>query len=84
MEALRAEVIVASTLYLMSAWVLDPTPCGCRVRAIVAHLERLMRMDGLDPVIRATAIQLHEHWQRVATQIAGSDASAIAPNRSLH
>jgi hypothetical protein len=84
MEAPRAEVIVASTLYLMSAWVLDPSSCGCRVHAIVAHLERLMQMDGLDPVIRATAIQLHEHWQRVANQIGDSDETVAATNRTWH
>jgi len=66
MDQPRAEVIVASTLYLISSVAFDASPCPCRVLAIVAHLERMMQMDGLDPVLRATAIQLHANWQRVA------------------
>ena len=69
MEQPRPEVIVASTLYLISGWIFDPSPCACRVRAIVAHLERMMQTDGLDPVLRATAIQLHESWKRVAERL---------------
>jgi len=69
MDQPRAEVIVASTLYLISGWVFDPTPCACRVHAIVAHLERMMQMEELDPVLRATAIQLHESWQRVVKKL---------------
>ena len=69
MDQPRPEVIVASTLYLISGWIFDPSPCACRVRAIVAHLERMMQTDGLDPVLRATAIQLHESWKRVAESL---------------
>ena len=69
MDDTRPEVIVASTLYLISGWAFDPSPCACRVRAIVAHLERMMDMAGLDPVLRATALQLHESWHRVAQKI---------------
>lgn len=75
MDQPRPEVIVATTLYLISGWVFDPSPCACRVQAIVVHLERMMAMDGLDPVLRATAIQLHESWQRVATRLAASAPS---------
>jgi hypothetical protein len=82
MDQARAEVIVASTLYLISSVVFDASPCPCRVRAIVAHLERMMQMDGLDPVLRATAIQLHASWQRVAEDIvAGADG---AEHRTMH
>jgi hypothetical protein len=73
MDQPRAEVIVASTLYLISGCVFDPTPCACRVHAIVAHLERMMQMEGLDPVLRATAIQLHENWRRVVQKIEAAD-----------
>ncbi len=69
MDQPRAEVIVASTLYLISSWVSDPMACRCRLRAIVAHLERMMQMDGVDPVLRATAIQLHEYWLRIARKV---------------
>ncbi len=69
MDQARPEVIVASALYLISGWAFDPSPCACRVRAIVAHLERMMTIEGLDPVLRATAIQLHESWQRVAVRL---------------
>ncbi len=65
MDQPRPEVIVASTLYLMSSWVFDPSPCPCRLQAIVAHLERMMQMPDLDPVLRATAIQLHAHWRGI-------------------
>jgi hypothetical protein len=82
MEQARAEVIVASTLYLISGWVFDPSPCACRVQAIVAHLERMMTMDDLDPVLRATAIQLHESWRRVAQRL--DESSAPAPGRTWH
>ena len=69
MDQPRPEVIVASTLYLISGCIFDPSPCACRVRAIVAHLETMMQTDGLDPVLRATAIQLNESWKRVAEQL---------------
>ncbi len=87
MDQPRPEVIVASTLYLISGWAFDPSPCACRVHAIVAHLERMMTLDGLDPVLRATAIQLHESWQRVASRLAESgetDAVAPSPQRLWH
>jgi hypothetical protein len=81
MDQPRAEVIVASTLYLISGWVSDPSPCACRLQAIVAHLERMMQMDALDPVLRATAIQLHEHWQRIARKVeAESEAAESSTN----
>jgi hypothetical protein len=83
MEQARAEVIVASTLYLISGWVFDPSPCACRVQAIVAHLERMMTMDDLDPVLRATAIQLHENWRRVAHELE-QPAPAPAPAPVWH
>jgi hypothetical protein len=83
MEQARPEVIVASTLYLLSSWVLDPSSCACRAHAIVAHLERMMTMDGLDPVLRATAIQLHENWRRVA-QTLDRPAPAPAPAPVWH
>ncbi len=78
MDEPRPEVIVASTLYLISGWVFNPSHCPCHVRAIVAHLEKMMDTDGLDPVLRATALQLHENWQRVARQL-GEDGSSGAP-----
>ncbi len=81
MDDPRPEVIVASTLYLMSGWAFDPSPCACRVKAIVAHLEKMMGMAELDPVLRATAIQLHESWHRVAEKI---DASPQADTGSPH
>jgi hypothetical protein len=83
MDQPRAEVIVASTPYLISGWVFDPTPCACRVRAIVTHLERMMQMEGLGPVLRATAIQLHENWGRVVQKIeaAGAPSSQSHPIR---
>lgn len=87
MDQPRPEVIVASTLYLISGWAFDPSPCACRVHAIVAHLERMMTLDGLDPVLRATAIQLHESWQRVASRLVESgetDAVAPSPHRLWH
>ena len=87
MDQPRPEVIVASTLYLISGWAFDPSPCACRVHAIVAHLERMMTLDGLDPVLRATAIQLHESWQRVVSRLAESgetDAVAPSPQRLWH
>ena len=79
MDQPRPEVIVASTLYLISGWIFDPSPCACRVRAIVAHLERMMDTDGMDPVLRATAIQLHETWQRVERNLAQSAAASTEP-----
>jgi hypothetical protein len=81
MDEARPEVIVASTLYLISGCILDPSPCACRVKAIVAHLERMMSMDGLDPVLRATAIQLHENWCRVAREF---DEPAHEPVEATH
>ncbi len=69
MDEPRPEVIVATTLYLISGWAFDPSPCACRVKAIVAHLERMMQTPGLDPVLRATALQLHDSWHRVALKI---------------
>jgi hypothetical protein len=84
MDQPRPEVIVASTLFLISGWVFDPTPCACRVHAIVAHLERMMVMDGLDPVLRATAIQLHESWQRVAAKIEAPTEVPMHPERIWH
>ena len=69
MDQPRPEVIVATTLYLISGWMFDPAPCACRVKAIVAHLERMMEMPGIDPVLRATALQLHESWYRVARRM---------------
>lgn len=83
----RAEVIVASTLYLISSWLFDPSPCSCRLAAIVAHLERMMGMEGLDPVLRATALQLHEHWQRAATrsaQTAALEEAQALPHHTWH
>ncbi len=78
MDDPRPEVIVATTLYLISGWAFDPSPCACRVKAIVAHLEKMMDMAGLDPVLRATAIQLHESWHRVAENIdAAPEAQAV-------
>jgi hypothetical protein len=79
MDQPRPEVIVASALYLISGWAFDPSPCACRVQAIVAHLERMMTMDGLDPVLRATAIQLHESWRRVAAKLASAAAEVEPP-----
>lgn len=76
MDDNRPEVIVASTLYLISGWAFDASPCACRVRAIVAHLERMMDMAGLDPVLRATALQLHDSWHRVAQRI---DEAPVSP-----
>ncbi|MEO8936193.1 MAG: hypothetical protein ABI277_07225 [Burkholderiaceae bacterium] len=74
----RPEVIVAATLYLISGGAFDPSPCACRVKAIVAHLEKMMDMTDLDPVLRATAIQLHESWHRVAEKIdAALEAQAV-------
>jgi hypothetical protein len=89
MDQTRAEVIVASTLYLISSWVSDPSACACRLRAIVAHLERMMRMDGLDPVLRATAIQLHEHWLGIARKVGmdtieAEEQAALATQRTWH
>ncbi len=84
MDQPRPEVIVASTLYLISGLAFDPSPCACRVKAIVAHLERMMTMDGLDPVLRATAIQLHESWQRVAGKIDAGPAIADDVPAVLH
>jgi hypothetical protein len=87
MDQPRPEVIVASTLYLISGWAFDPSPCACRVRAIVAHLERMMSLEGLDPVLRATAIQLHDSWQRVASKLVDSaedEAVAPVPRRLWH
>lgn len=78
MDQPRPEVIVASTLYLISGWVFDPSPCACRVRAIVAHLERMMVTDGLDPVLKATAIQLHESWLRVEAKLIASASAELA------
>lgn len=79
MDDPRPEVIVASTLYLISGWAFDPAPCACRVKAIVAHLEKMMGMAALDPVLRATAIQLHESWHGVAEKIdAASDTQGGA------
>jgi hypothetical protein len=54
------------------------------VHAIVAHLERMMVMDGLDPVPRATAIQLHECWQRVAAKIETAAEAPVYPERIWH
>jgi len=79
MDQPRPEVIVASTLYLISGWVFDPSPCACRVRAIVAHLERMMVTDGLDPVLKATAIQLHESWQRVEARLIANASVEPSP-----
>ena len=84
MEQSRPEVIVASALYLISGWAFDPSPCACRVKAIVAHLERMMVMEGLDPVLRATAIQLHESWHRVAKQIGEPSVADEGPVALLH
>lgn len=84
MDQARPEVIVASTLHLISGWVFDPSPCACRVRAVVAHLERMMQTDGLDPVLRATAIQLHESWERVERQLTQMPAEGTAPHALLH
>ena len=81
MDQARPEVIVASALYLISGWAFDPAPCACRVRAIVAHLETMMTIEGIDPVLRATAIQLHESWHRVAARIAEPEAApAVVPD----
>ena len=84
MEDTRHEVIVASTLYLISGWAFDPSPCACRVRAIVAHLERMMQMEGLDPVLRATALQLHESWHRVAQKIDVEPAPPSGAQQTWH
>ena len=84
MDDTRPEVIVASTLYLISGWAFDPSPCACRIRAIVAHLERMMQMDGLDPVLRATALQLHESWRRVAQKIDVEPGQASAAQQTVH
>ena len=84
MDQARPEVIVASTLYLLSSWSLDPAPCACRVQAIVAHLERMMTMDDLDPVLRATAIQLHENWRRVARKLEQASAEPAAATPVWH
>ena len=84
MDRPRPEVIVASTLYLMSSCLLDPTPCACRVRAILAHLETIMDRDGFDPVLRATAIQLHAHWREVAERLAGTPSAAETAPSVLH
>ena len=83
MEAPRPEVLVASTLYLISGWAFDPAPCACRVKAIVAHLEQLMGTADIDPVIRATAIQLHESWHRVAKRLNDSSPPP-ATGETLH
>ena len=83
MDDTRPEVIVATTLYLISGWAFDAAPCACRVRAIVAHLERMMDMAGLDPVLRATALQLHDSWRRVARKIDEAPAAAV-PGTTLH
>ena len=79
----RPEVLVASTLYLISGWAFDPTPCACRVKAIVAHLEQLMSADGIDPVLRATAIQLHESWHRVVVRL-DEPTPPASTKRALH
>lgn len=84
MDQPRPEVIVASTLYLISSWVFDPTPCACRLKAIVAHLERMMEMPGLDPVLRATALQLHESWHRVAQNLDAERLQKDDPVALLH
>ena len=84
MDQPRPEVIVASTLYLISSWIFDPSPCACRVRAIVAHLEHMMRTDGMDPVLRATAIQLHETWQRVERNLAQFPQETVGTQPHLH
>ena len=78
MDESRPEVIVASTLWLISGCIFDPSPCACRVNAIVAHLERMMRMEVVDPVLRATAILLHENWCRVARQFDADAEAAVA------
>ena len=83
MDQPRPEVIVASTLYLISGWAFDPSPCACRVRAIVAHLERMMQTEGLDPVLRATAIQLHEHWKGVILRIEKAPQEAPVEERAI-
>ncbi len=79
MDQPRPEVIVATTLYLISGWVFDPAPCACRVKAIVAHLERMMEMPVLDPVLRATALQLHESWHRVAREMDQATEAVESP-----
>ena len=84
MDQPRPEVIVASTLYLISGWIFDPSPRACRIRAIVAHLERMMQTDGMDPVLRATAIQLHETWQRVERQLDQMPSEFAEPRPPLH
>lgn len=87
MEQTRPEVIVASTLYLISGLAFDPTPCACRVRAVVAHLERMMTLEELDPVLRATAIQLHASWQRVVAKLdedGRAESAGGAAGRTWH
>lgn len=84
MDEPRSEVIVATTLYLISGCILDPSPCACRVKAIVVHLERMMGLEGLDPVLRATALQLHESWHRLAQAMDVDSQSGPGRDQPLH
>lgn len=43
-----------------------------------------MQTDGMAPVLRATAIQLHETWQRVERQLDRMPPGFAEPRPPLH
>lgn len=61
----REAVMLASLLHLMSHYSArdgDERPCVRLASVIERHLCALVRLPGLDPVLRATCEQLCEQW----------------------
>jgi hypothetical protein len=59
----KPEVIVSAALYLMSTYGCSGG-CTRLAHVILCHLEALSRRADVAPVVRATASQLAEQWER--------------------
>jgi hypothetical protein len=59
--AVRPEVLIASTLYLMSQCALNQI-CPGRAAMVLQHLSLIAKRDDLDPMLRSTAVQLTQLW----------------------
>jgi len=64
----REAIMLASLLHLMSHYSAregDERPCVRLASVIERHLCALVRLPGLDPVLRATCEQLCEQWAKL-------------------
>lgn len=77
----ESDRIVMGLIYLLVQLATRGT-CATRVLAIGQHLEMLSSRRDISPALRATTLQLRDHWLRCCAQPPGRPATH--PQAGVH